>query len=232
MIHQTEKIQINFGDAQTSPFTIQEFRASIDTPQRNILREKLKNTSNNALFLHQVHSDQGLIVSNNYQLSLEKTGDFLITNLKNIKIGILSADCLPIIFYDKGNHISAIAHAGWPGTLKYIAKNVLFFMKKKFNSDVSNIKVFFGPSAKVCCYEVDNVFYQKINNHLIDKTLIKRDNKFYFDIPNYNKLILQKEGVFDFNLDSNICTICNMEYCSFRRKQESSGLQMTTIELL
>src|SRR5438477_544569 len=83
----------------------------------------------------------------------------IIINVKNLGIGILTADCLPIIFYDPYNNIISIAHAGWRGTMQNIAIKVIETMRNSFKSKPENIEVFFGPSAKDCCYEVGENFY-------------------------------------------------------------------------
>jgi polyphenol oxidase len=227
-----KNILISLGNAQTSPFSISEFKSLIGQ-NKSILREKIESKTDQAsYFLHQTHGIDGHIVKSLNEESLSLEGDFIATDNKNLAIGVLTADCLPIIFYDNENHVAAIAHAGWKGTTAQIAQVTFEKLKKHFNTDAKNLEVVFGPSAKICCYEVGIEFEKSINDlNLKNKTLIKKNDKYFFDLPLYNKLLLQDYGINNINLNYNICTICNPSFCSYRRDKEKSGLQMTTIML-
>lgn len=225
---------IFFGNSRTSPFTIEELRALVQK-QNSILIDKLKKTlelqniqTKDLYFMHQVHGTDGDVINSQVPTSFEKQGDFIITNIPNLPIGILTADCLPIIFYDSTNNTTAIAHAGWRGTVGNICEKVVTAMTSTFKSSVENIEVYFGPCAKICCYEVDENFHTNIqDSDLKEKTLLKKNNKTYFNIPYYNKLLLEECNIFNINIENNICTICSNNFWSYRRDKEKSGLQIS-----
>ncbi len=242
IIHNNPKFSIYFGDIKTSPFTIEKFRAlKFDNKQEleSVLQKQflsIKNSFKNIIFLNQVHGNDGYIINSdqdhNSPIRILNEGDYLITNQKNVAIGILTADCLPIVYYDKAKNICAIAHAGWKGTVKNIATKVIEQMKENFKSETKNIEIFFGPNAKICCYEVSDDFAQNIQDkNLTSNSLKKVNNKTYFDIPLYNQIILEKSGIKNINFDYNLCTICNPNFCSHRKEKEKSGLQMTITAL-
>lgn len=227
----TQNYSIIFGDSKTSPFSINEFKTLIINNKEN-LRSKIKEKiQEQSYFLYQEHSTNGVILKDKSKLSFEKNGDFIITNLKNIAIGILTADCLPIIFYDTINNVTAIAHAGWKGTINNIANITFKNMKENFGTECKTTSIFFGPSAKPCCYEVGSDFLTSIDPIFASKTLIIKQNKYYFDLPLYNKLLLEQDGFENFNLLNNICTICNVNFCSARREKENSRRQINIIML-
>ncbi len=242
IVHNNPKFSIYFGDTKTSPFTIEKFRAlKFDNKQEleNDLQKQflsIKNSFKNIVFLNQVHGNDGYIIDST-QPSLQtikilNEGDYLITDQKNVAIGILTADCLPIIYYDKAKDICAIAHAGWKGTIKNIATKVIEQMKQNFKSEEKDIDIFFGPNAKICCYEVSCDFEQNIQDkNLALNSLKKIHSKTYFDIPLYNQIILEKSGIKNINFGYNICTICMPNFCSHRKEKEKSGLQMTIVAL-
>ena len=71
-------------------------------------------------------------------------GDAIITNQPNIALGILTADCAPILFYDPKINMIAAAHAGWRGAYKQITKKIIKFYIKK-GSNINNLQVSIGP---------------------------------------------------------------------------------------
>ena len=94
--------------------------------------------------LNQKHSDQVILFSNESDVKNKLTGDSIISVVKNIGIGILTADCAPILFYDPNKKIIGCAHSGWRGALNGIIENTV----KKFNelkSNTHDLVVVVGP---------------------------------------------------------------------------------------
>lgn len=162
-----------------------------------------------------------------------QNGDFMITNLSAIGLGILTADCLPIIMVDTKNHAIGIAHAGWRGSVQKIGPLMLQALQNNFNSKPSDITVYFGPSALPCCYEVDVKFKENLENNLAQKTIINRNGALFFDLPLYNKLLLIDAGIPQENFIStyNKCTLCTSDYCSYRREKDDDLRQITLVSL-
>ena len=79
--------------------------------------------------------------------------DALITNLKGICLGVLTADCAPVLIYDKNIKMISVIHAGWKGALGGILKEVIFYFKKK-GSNFRNINAVIGPCISKKNYEV------------------------------------------------------------------------------
>ncbi len=188
-------------------------------------------------FLRQIHGADGLNVDEKIISTIAsfcKEGDFLVTNQKNVGIGIMTADCLPLIFYDMHNNAVGIAHASWRSSVKNIAQKTVEMMQQNFNTDIKNVQVFFGPSAKSCCYQVQDDFIQNLYSYpFFNKTVQKRDQKLFFDLPQFNALLLESMGfkrkaLF---LDYNTCTICDARFCSYRREGVSAARQMTVVNL-
>jgi len=241
------KVKIFFGDSSTSPFKISEFRESKKSKlSLNILAKKLPK---NTYFLKQTHSNNGLVFKKNKKIlfnSLSSDGDYIISDIKENKIGVLTADCLPVVFYDSESHVSAVAHAGWRGSLANILFKVINDLKENFNTNINNLHIWFGPSAGKCCYEVSSDFLntvlekkllsEKITNNCFEN--LSFDNKNYkkqvkFDISRYNYEILLMNGILrhNINIEQNLCTICNKQFCSYRRDGINSGVQITSILL-
>lgn len=185
-------------------------------------------------FLNQTHGVDGFIVKTNTP-AFDVDGDFLITANTNIGLGVMTADCLPIMIYDAKHHVAAAVHAGWRGSVAGIVQITIERMQKEFATRISDLQIFFGPSAKPCCYVVqpdfaNNFVQEKIKNAILSM----RDNQLYCDVPLLNCLQLEALNVprKSIYLDYNICTICNHDFFSARRPDETVGRQMTIIALL
>ncbi|NBO99611.1 MAG: peptidoglycan editing factor PgeF [Proteobacteria bacterium] len=190
------------------------------------------------VMMHQVHGTNGYCIKPLTDLSQlllrSQEADFLVTDCKQVALAVLTADCLPIVFIDKKKQVIAIAHAGWKGTVNKIAQKTVMAMSDQFGSELSNIKVFFGPSALVCCYEVQQPFSLALaQDPFAQKSLIERNHKIYFDVTYYNQLTLQAMGISPevFNFQAQRCTICTPGYCSYRGQNGTQLRNITSVSL-
>ena len=102
----------------------------------------------------------------------------MITKMKGVALGVLTADCVPVILYDIKNQIIGCVHAGWKGAYFDIIKNTINKIKK-INSN-NRIYACIGPCIGQKSYEVDLVFFKKFIN-------ISKKNRKYFSYKNKTK---------------------------------------------
>ncbi len=157
--------------------------------------------------------------------------DALITNQKNIMLTILTADCVPILLFDKKEKVVASIHAGWRGTKQEIVIKTIKKMQEQFHSNPKDILASIAPSIGKCCYEVDwsvTEHFKDIKNAYID-----RGEKQMLDLPYINRVQLLKAGLNENNIEmSNICTACEVDnYFSYRKERGCSGRFMSMIGL-
>lgn len=164
------------------------------------------------------------------EIELFKTeGDLLVTNQPNLGISVLTADCLPIVFYAPKHHVLAVAHAGWRGSVMGIAVKTIEQMRQHHKILPQDLMIFLGPSAKSCCYAVSNDFADQLEQFdYKDKLLTKREGKLYFDNPLLNKLQLIDLGINPSQIDTsnNLCTMCNERFHSYRRTQQKDSYKV------
>ena len=161
-----------------------------------IVTKKISKTAKNIFLLHQIHSNKFVYIGQKSRFKSKPKADAIITNQKNIPIGILTADCVPVLICDKKKNLIGAIHAGWKGAYKDIIRKVINFMIKK-GSKPKNITAVIGPAISVSNYEVKKDFKRKF----IKKE--KKNNKFfkikykklYFDLPNYVKSCLLKNKI-------------------------------------
>jgi YfiH family protein len=192
----------------------------------------------NLIVLKQTHSDAGYVIAGPKELGAfapyNHEGDYLVTNLSRIGLSIATADCLPIIAYDTCHNVIGIAHAGWQGSIKEIALKMIKDFETNFGTRLDHIRIFMGPSAKACCYEVKEDLIEKIL--MFDYgayTLQERSGQTFFDLPLFNRLQLEAYGIDKsaFHVHYSLCTICNPSFCSNRRDGELAQRQMTIVAL-
>ena len=123
-------------------------------------------------------------------------GDSLVTNKKNLALGILTADCAPVLIFDPKKQNIAALHAGWKGAYKDIIKNTLNKLKKK-GSKMRDLIAVVGPCISIENYEVKNDFLNKfIKKSIQNKKYFKFYNdKIFFSLNSYLKSQLTKCNV-------------------------------------
>ena len=190
-----------------------------------------RHLASSTMFLaRQVHSATVLVAPQQTQLHSPVIwvgqGDALITNQSKASIGIITADCLPLLLYDSKNHAAAAVHAGWRGAVAGIVDKTLLRLKQAYGTDARDLIVYLGPCANVCCYEVRDDFVEQLDDL---SSVDKRDGRFYFDQPRYATKQLRAHGVHTINIDALCCTMCVSGYNSHRAQKGKAGRNLTAI---
>ncbi len=162
-----------------------------------IVCKKISPSYKKLILLHQIHSNKFHFLNKNYKKNKKKIiGDALITNQKKIIIGVLTADCVPILIYDKNRKIISAIHAGWKGAYKGIIKKVIKFLLRN-GSESKNLVVAIGPCISQKSYEIKKNFKTKFlrqskKNEIFFK---KIKNKTYFGLNKYVYYQLKSLGL-------------------------------------
>ena len=151
-----------------------------------IVKKKISKKAKNIFLLNQVHSNKFVFIDEKYKNKNKPKADAVITNQRNLPIGVLTADCTPILIYDDKTKMIAAIHAGWKGAYKGIIDKVLKFMIKK-GCKLENITAAIGPSISLKNYEIKEDFKKKFikkdkRNLIFFKN---KKNKLYFNLPSY-----------------------------------------------
>jgi len=159
-----------------------------------------------------------------------KDCDGLITNQKGVVLTILTADCVPILIYDKSKEVISALHAGWRGTKSQITKEAISKMIKEFNSNPKDISVFIAPSIRGCCYEVGVEVAREFEEYRAYCTP-KKDDKYMLDLSAINRVQLLDMGVESKNIEiSTSCTACESDrFFSYRKESGCDGRFMSMI---
>ena len=143
--------------------------------------QKMQIKKNKLILMHQTHSNK-VIEIDKKNLKKRINSDAIITKLPDVALGVVTADCVPILIFDYQNQIIGCIHAGWKGALSGIVKNTIQKIRKKnFNS---KIYACIGPCIGAKSYEVDLNFYKKFiyrskkNKKYFSKKILLFDRKF------------------------------------------------------
>ena len=188
----------------------------------------------------QSHGNSIAIIDNDFLLkpsdqkeALLTNVDALITNVKNIGIGITTADCVPILIYDPQNQVLAAIHAGWRGTVQHIASKTLKKMQQTFGTKPKDVLVGIAPSISAVRFEVGDEIGEAFREakYQIENFSYRHETsgKLHIDLQEANTIDLTNIGVKRSNIEnSKLCSYSNPDlFFSARRQTIKSGRMMT-----
>ena len=191
------------------------------------------------LTVNQVHGTDVLIVDEpNPDLFhfLRLECDAIITNQPAIMLGILVADCYPVLFYDPANGVVAAAHVGWRGAVGGVIGKVIKALVNIFGSLPADLYCAVGAGISPKCYEVDRVVrdaFQKEGHAWKEIAEDAAYGRWNLDIGKSCILQLEEEGVPpDRIAKTDCCSSTHRElFFSYRRDGGNTGRQMGFIML-
>ncbi|KQW28967.1 polyphenol oxidase [Rhizobium sp. Root274] len=167
---------------------------------------------------HQIHSPDVVVVSSNYDGSRPQA-DAQVTSAPGVILGVLTADCGPILFADPENRVIGAAHAGWKGALGGVLENTIDAMIA-LGARRDKIRATLGPSISAANYEVGPEFVDRFLAEDTDFatffTPSRKAGHSMFDLPGLTLMRLTRAGVTADNL--GLCTYASPEtFYSYRR---------------
>ena len=190
---------------------------------------------NKLILMHQTHSNKVIeIKKNNYRKKI--IADAMITRIKDLAVGVLTADCAPIIICDIKNNIVGCIHAGWKGAASGIIDNTVKKIKRLNPS--SELYACVGPCIGKKSYEVDIKFYNKfVSKSWKNKIYFTSKNKTkkMFNLRKFvaDKLLKLKVKVDHINKDTYVEKSNFFSYRrSFKLNQKDYGRCISVVRLL
>ena len=163
---------------------------------------------------HQVHGDKIAVVVDRGTSRDRLDGvDALVTNLTECSIGVRSADCVPILLYDKTIKLIAAVHSGWRGTTKRIVQKTISVMNREFGCHSMNLVAVIGPSIGPNSFIVhDDVMRAFSSEGFPMSNICKKisDGQYKIDLWGANKYLLMETGVMPQSIHTaGICSFKN-----------------------
>ena len=147
---------------------------------------------------HQVHSPDVLVISQPWDPSSRPVADAVVTPTAGLAIGVLTADCGPVLFADPKAGIVGAAHAGWKGATSGVLENTIAKMLE-LGAKPSQIIAALGPTISQANYEVGPEFIERLigldsaNARFVVAS--KKPEHGLFDLPGYILRRLKNAGV-------------------------------------
>jgi YfiH family protein len=190
------------------------------------------------LTLYQVHSPQCVVVTAPWAMGEGPKADAMATNLPDLALGILTADCAPLLFADGEAGVIGAAHAGWKGALGGVVEATIAAMET-LGALRARIAAAIGPCISQTNYEVGPEFRDQFA--AIDSgahrffAASERPGHFRFDLEGYAAARLEDAGIRDV-ARLGTCTYANeADFFSYRRAthrgEKDYGRQISAIML-
>lgn len=190
------------------------------TENRNRVLLEMGMQNGSLLTCNQIHSPNALTIKKPWTIKNTPKADGMVTSIPGLVLGILTADCAPVLFADAKLGIIGAAHAGWQGALSGILESTLTEMAN-LGSCYDDIHVAIGPCISVDSYEVGPEFLKRFlhsspenSKHFMPS--VKEDH-YMFDLTSYIESRLQNAGINEiYQTGYDTCRDKSLFY-SFRR---------------
>ncbi len=206
--------------------------------------------------VRQIHSDLIHVVRS--PEPERPAGDGMVTNVPEIVLAVLTADCFPVLLVDKKNHAVGAFHAGWRGTVQRVAVKGLGIMRHEYGTEPRDVVAVIGPGIQNCCYEVGEevrakfesqfAFADKLFHYTRDSDPVREKypllfmnmrapghgdlcEKLHLDLQLANRLQLEEAGVPAKQISAIPgCTACDTRrFFSHRAEKGHTGRMMAAV---
>jgi YfiH family protein len=201
-----------------------------DNSRRGEFLQQLGLHPDNLVMVKQVHGS-AIVVAERPDPALSETpADGLITKVSGLVLGVRTADCVPILFWDPVQKVAGIAHGGWKGVKEGIVGQMLKIFEKRCGTKMGDLRVAIGPSIRKCCYEVGKEFLGFFPGFYRRKD----DAKGHLDLVGVIKSRLLKRGVQEAHVhDTGLCTVCeNKKFFSYRVESQTPERILSVISIV
>jgi polyphenol oxidase len=202
------------------------------------LRQLSGGAAADLLTLYQVHGREAVVVSKSWALSERPKADAMVTDLPGLALGILTADCAPVLLADAEAKVIGAAHAGWKGALAGVLESAIRAMET-LGADRARIAAAIGPCISQANYEVSGEFRRTFTTADAETARFfcpsDRADHWRFDLLAYVEARLLAAGVAR-GESTSACTYAReQDFFSFRRAthrgEKDYGRQLSAILL-
>jgi YfiH family protein len=180
--------------------------------------------------LKQVHSATIVDVDDTSAAGEAVEGDAAATSLREVMIGVQTADCVPILVAATGGGIVGAIHAGWRGTAAHIAERTIARLVEKYHVAPGGLVAAIGPHIGVCCYEVGEDVVGAISNPAAVERRAEWANP-HLSLARATRVQLVAAGIPETQIEtSSLCTRCRADlFHSYRRDGKRMGHMLSVI---
>ncbi|MFC6854745.1 peptidoglycan editing factor PgeF [Marivibrio halodurans] len=209
------------------------------TENRRLAMRVLTDREASLVTVHQVHGTDVVPVETPWPRTENPKADGLVTDRPGIALGILTADCTPILLADPEAGVIGAAHSGWKGAVAGIGAATVAAMER-LGARRARIRAAIGPTINQASYEVGPEFRDRFEADHPESLRFFREapavGKFLFDLPGFVRAHLEEQGlaVVDAERAEDTCPDPH-RYFSYRRAtklgEPDYGRQLSAVML-
>ncbi|MBO4662415.1 MAG: peptidoglycan editing factor PgeF [Bacteroidaceae bacterium] len=172
----------------------------------------------------------------------EPETDAVITDVPGLCVCVKTADCIPVLLYDRVRNVVASVHAGWKGTVRYIVRNTIDMMVRR-GTNPDDVVAVIAPGISIDSFEVGDEVYGRFlqSGFPVDRIARRYPSntpeqsgiacRWHIDLWEANRWVLEQCGVREISI-SGIDTYTSPEYYSARRDTIDTGRNFNGILIL
>jgi len=189
--------------------------------------------------LYQVHGSAAVLVHEPWEIGRAPKADAMATNVPGIALGILTADCAPVVLADARARVIGAAHAGWKGALAGVIESAIGAMEW-LGARRDRIGAAIGPCISQPSYEVGDELRAALEQAQSDSRRFfmasKRAGHWQFDLCGCVRAQLQRAGIENTSAAPACTYLLDSDFFSYRRAthrgESDYGRQLSAIVLL
>jgi hypothetical protein len=160
--------------------------------------------------------------------------DGLLTSTPGLAVGVVTADCVPVLLVAGRAGVAAAVHSGWRGALAGIAAEAAALMASEAGVGPDAIRAAIGPAIGSCCYEVGPelraVFERRWGADFVAPMFSMPGPRPHLDLRSLVRRQLEHAGLLADSIEiSGPCTKCTLAYASARRDGAAAGRQLSFV---
>ena len=183
-----------------------------------ILSEAVGFVPEHLVFARQIHGDWVRPVSRENEgeglfAPAGEACDALITHTPGVALAVFTADCTPILLWDRRTGAVGAAHAGWRGTAGDIVGKTVQAMAQHYGTAPRDIAAAIGPNIGSCCFETDwgcARSHGMLAGRRGQALCYPNREEFHVDLKGINRRLLERAGVEQIDV-SDECTACRTD---------------------
>ena len=157
--------------------------------------------------------------------------DAVASGTDGLLVGIVTADCVPVLLVHRGRRAAAAVHAGWRGAAAGVLETAVRHLASELRAPALELEAAIGPAICGRCYQVGPEVLEAFRARTGDTTApawSERSGRHHVDLRHAAELLLRATGVTRI-ATVGPCTACAAGFCSYRRDGAGCGRQLSFV---
>jgi hypothetical protein len=157
--------------------------------------------------------------------------DAITSGTNGLLVGVVTADCVPVLLIHRDRHAATAAHAGWRGAAAGVLETAVRHLATELHAPAAELEAAIGPAICGRCYQVGPEVLEAFRTRTGGTTApawSERAGRHHIDLRHAAELLLRATGVGSVAIVGP-CTACGEGFCSYRRDGAGCGRQLSFV---